>query len=166
MLYLPLPTIMNLIYRTMRLGNFMTSCSDKLCHHALSIKSSSIFWSSRLAKCPPANLCFVWHVVRNRKNDLRQKIRLVTIHFEPKKIKVPVTYGRNSVSNLASSNNVATNGVNGRTGNKTWCKCERCAPMETSIECVCCLEIPGICKPSFSSISCLNVCRSDPYFVI
>ena len=70
------------------------------------------------------------------------------------------------MNDLASSNDVATNGVNGRIGNKTWCKCERCAPMETSIEGVCCLEIPGICKPSFSSISCLKVCRSDPYFVI
>ena len=42
-LYLRLPTIMNLIFRTMRLENFMMSCSDKLCLHAISIKSSSIF---------------------------------------------------------------------------------------------------------------------------
>ena len=58
-----------------------------------------------------------------------------------------------------------TNGVNGRIDNKTWCKCECCAPMGTSIG-VCCLEIPEICKPRFSSASGLNVCRSDPYFVI
>ena len=58
-----------------------------------------------------------------------------------------------------------TNAVNGRIDNKTWCKCEYCAPMETSIG-VCCLEIPEICKPRFSSASGLNVCRSDPYFVI
>ena len=35
----------------------------------------------------------------------------------------------NSVSDLASSNDVVTNVVDGRTGNKTWCKCECCAPM-------------------------------------
>ena len=56
-LYLRLPAIMNLIFRTVRLGNFMTSCSDKLYHHAISIISSSIFWSFHLAKCPPAILC-------------------------------------------------------------------------------------------------------------
>ena len=82
------------------------------------------------------------------------------------KSKVPVAYGRNSVSDLASSNDVATNGVYGRTGNKTWCKYECCTPMETSIESACCLEIPEICKPRFLSISCLNVCRSDPHFVL
>ena len=48
--------------------------------------------------------------------------------------KFQLPYGRKSVSDLASSNYVATNGVNGRIGNKTWCKCECCAPMETSIE--------------------------------
>ena len=42
-LYLRLPTIMNLIFRTMRLENFMTSFRDKLCHRAINIKSSSIF---------------------------------------------------------------------------------------------------------------------------
>ena len=45
------------------------------------------------------------------------------------------------MSDLASSNDVATNGVNGRIDNKFWCKCECCAPMETSTEGVCCLEI-------------------------
>ena len=44
---------------------------------------------------------------------------------------------------LARNNNVTTNGVNGRIGNKT--KCECCAPLETNIEGVCCLEIPEIC---------------------
>ena len=38
------------------------------------------------------------------------------------------------MSDLVTSNDVATNGVNGRIGNKTWCKYECCAPMETSIE--------------------------------
>ena len=46
------------------------------------------------------------------------------------------------MSDLASSNDVATNGVNGRIGNKTWDKCECYAPMETSIERVSCVEIP------------------------
>ena len=69
------------------------------------------------------------------------------------------------MSDLASSSDVATNGMNGRIGNKTWCKCQCCAPVETSID-VCCLEMPGICKPRFSSTSCLNVCRSDPHFVL
>ena len=68
------------------------------------------------------------------------------------------------MSDLASSNDVATNGVNGRIGYKTWCKCECCAPMETSIEGVCCLEISEICKPRFSSTSSLNVCSLDPHF--
>ena len=49
---------------------------------------------------------------------------------------------------------------------KTWCKYECSAPMETSIEGVCCLETPEIYKPRFSSTSCLNVCRSDPSFLI
>ena len=39
--------------------------------------------------------------------------------LEPTKSKVPVAYGRNSVSDLASSNDAPTNGVNGRIGNKT-----------------------------------------------
>ena len=63
------------------------------------------------------------------------------------------------MSGLARSNDVATNGVNGRIGKKTWCKCECCAPVETGVEGVYCLEIIEICKRRFSS--CLNVCRSD-----
>ena len=43
------------------------------------------------------------------------------------------------------------------TGNKTWWKCEYCVPMETSIEGVCCLEVPEICKPRFPSTSFLWV---------
>ena len=68
------------------------------------------------------------------------------------------------MSNLASCNDVATNSVNGKIGYKTWCKCECFAPVETSIEGVCCLEIPEISKPRFSSTSCSNVCRLDPHF--
>ena len=97
-----------------------------------------------------------------------EKFGLQSYTLEPEKSKVPVDYGKNSVSDLASSNDVATNGVDGRIGNKTWCKYEMCkyAPMETSIEGVCCLEIPEICKRRFLSTSCLNVCRSDPHFVL
>ena len=80
--------------------------------------------------------------------------------------KVPIAYGRNTMCDLARNNNVTTNGVNGRIDNKTWCKCACCAPMETSIEGVCCLEIPEICKPRFSSTLCLYICRSDPHFVL
>ena len=95
-----------------------------------------------------------------------EKFGLQPYILEPTKSKVPVAYGRNSVSDLASINNVATNGVNSRIGNKTSCKCECCAPMETSIEGGCCLEIPQICKRRFLSISCFNVCRSDLHFVL
>ena len=43
-LYLRLPAIMNLIFRTVRLENFMTSCKDKLYHHTMTskIKSTSL----------------------------------------------------------------------------------------------------------------------------
>ena len=58
-------------------------------------------------------------------------------------------YDRNSMNDLAYSINAATNDVDGRIGNKTWRKCECCAPIETSIESVSCLEIPEICKPRF-----------------
>ena len=68
------------------------------------------------------------------------------------------------MSDLASSNDVATNDMNGRTGYKTWCKCKCFALTETSIEAGCCIGIPEICKPRFSSRSCLNVCRLDPHF--
>ena len=131
----------------MRLKNFKTSCRDKLYHHK-AIKSSLIFWSSYLSKCPPANFCLCLALSQ--------------------KSKVPVAYGKNSVSDLGISNDVTTNDVNVRIGNKTWWKCECCIPMETSIEGVCCLEITEICKRRFSSrfSSSLNFCRSDPHFVL
>ena len=68
-----------------------------------------------------------------------EKFRLQPYSLEPTKSKVPVAYGRNSMSDLGSSSNAAANDVDGRIGNKTCCKCECCAPMETSIESVCCL---------------------------
>ena len=94
-----------------------------------------------------------------------EKFDLQPYSLEPTKSKVPVGYGRNSVSDLPNSSNAATNDVDGGIGNKTWCKCECCAPMETSIVSVCCLEIPEICKPRFSGTLCLYVCRSDTCFI-
>ena len=72
------------------------------------------------------------------------------------------------MSYLASSHDVTTNGVNGRIRNNTWRICEGCAPMETKIEGVCCLDITKICKRRFSNrfSSCLNVCRSHTHFVL
>ena len=95
-----------------------------------------------------------------------EKFGLQPYSLEPTKSKVPGGYGRDSMSDLANSSNAATNDVDGRIGNKTWCKCECCAPMETSIESVCCLEIPEICKPRFSGTLCLYVCRSDLHFIL
>ena len=94
-----------------------------------------------------------------------EKFGLPPYSLEPTKSKVPVGYGRNSMSYLATSSNAATNDMDGRTGNKTWSKCECCAPMETSVESVCCLEIPEVCKPRFSGTFCLYVFRSDPHFI-
>ena len=108
---------------------------------------------------------FVCYWVRNRKNDWLRKIWLGTIFYWTDKIKVLVTYGRNSMSDLANSSNAATNDVDGRIGNETWCKCECCAPTETSIESVCCQEIPEICKARFSGALCLYVSRSDSHFI-
>ena len=143
---------MNLIFRTVRLENFIASYKDKLYHHAISITSSSIFSSSHLAKSLPAILCL--RLARGQKSKEWLTSKNLTCNqtlLNRKKNKVPVTYGRNSVSDLASSSDVAINGVNGRIGNKTWCNCECCASMETSIEGVCCQEIPQIWKPRFSS---------------
>ena len=94
-----------------------------------------------------------------------EKLGLEPDSLEAIKSKVLVAYGRDSVNDLARSTDLATNGVNGRIDNKTWCKCEWCAPMGTIREGVYCLEIPDICKPRFLSTSCLYVYRSDPHFV-
>ena len=94
-----------------------------------------------------------------------EKFDLQPYSLEPTKSKVPVGYGRNSVSDLPNSSNAATNDVDGGIGNKTWCKCECWTPMETSIGSLCCLEIPEICKPRFSGTLCLYVCSSDPDFI-
>ena len=50
-------------------------------------------------------------------NDFK-KVGLSPYFFELTKLKVPVAYGNNFVSDLASSNDVATSGVNGRIDNK------------------------------------------------
>ena len=118
-----------------------------------------------MAKCPLANLA--------QSQKLRQWLtseNLACNHtndtlLNKKPPKVPVTCGRNSVNDLASSNDVATYGVNGRIDNKTWCKCKCCTSMETNIS-FCCLELPEICKPRFTSALCLNLCRSHWYFVM
>ena len=69
------------------------------------------------------------------------------------------------MTDLANSSNAATNDVDRRIGNKILCKCECCAPLVTSTESVCCLEIPEICKPGFLGMLCLYVCRSDPHIL-
>ena len=46
-----------------------------------------------------------------------KKFGLSSYTLELRKSKVPVAYGRNSVSDLASSDDVTTNGVNGKIGN-------------------------------------------------
>ena len=94
-----------------------------------------------------------------------EKSGLQPYSLEPTNSKIPVGYGRNSMNDLANSSSATTNDVDGRIGNNTWCKCECCAPRETSTESVCCLEIPEICKPRFSGALGLYVCRSDPYFI-
>ena len=72
-----------------------------------------------------------------------KKYGLLPYSLEPAKSKVQVGYGKNSMRDLANSN-AATNDVDGRIDNKTWCKCECCAPMETSKESVCC-QVLRVC---------------------
>ena len=48
-----------------------------------------------------------------------EKFGLQPYSLEPKKSKVPVGYGRNSMSDLANSSKAATNDVDGRIGNKS-----------------------------------------------
>ena len=51
-----------------------------------------------------------------------EKFGLQPYSLEPRKSKAPVGYGWNSMSDLANSINAATNDVDGRIGNKTWCQ--------------------------------------------
>ena len=89
-----------------------------------------------------------------------EKFSLQPHSLELTKSKVPVAYGRNSMSDLASSSYAGTNDVDGRIANKTWCKRECCASMETG------MEISEICKPRFSGTLYLHICRSDPHFIL
>ena len=50
------------------------------------------------------------------------KFGLHPYSLELPKSKVPVGYGRKIMSDLASSSNAVTNDVDGRIGNKIWCK--------------------------------------------
>ena len=105
--YLRLSTIMNLVFCNARLGSFMTSCRDKLYHHTIKTKILIILFGKMYY--------FVWHLVRNQKNDWLWKTWLVTTSLKPKKSKFPVACDRNSVSDLGNRNDAATNGVDGRT---------------------------------------------------
>ena len=51
-----------------------------------------------------------------------KKFGLQPYSLELTKSKVPVGYGRNSMSDLTNSSNGATNDVDGRIGDKVWCK--------------------------------------------
>ena len=72
-----------------------------------------------MVKCPPANLCL--HLARSQKSkeQLTSKNSACdhTLLNLKKTTKVLVTYGRNSMSDLTSSNDVAIYNVNGRIGN-------------------------------------------------
>ena len=134
-LYLRLPAIMNLIFRTVRSENFIASCRDKLYHHTISNKTKFNFLIILFAKISSSkSLPSSGTESEIKKITDFEKFGLKSYsHLEPTKSKLPVAYGRNSVRDLASSNDVATNDVNGRIDNKTLCKCECCALMETSI---------------------------------
>ena len=141
----------------------MTSCRDKFYHHNISNKIKSNFLIIFFGKMFSSKSLPSYEIESEIENDwLRENS---PYSLEPTKSKVVVAYGSNFVRDMPSSNDVATDAVNGRIGNKT-CKFECCALMETSIKDVSCLEIPEIYKPRFSSPSCLNVCRSDPHFVL
>ena len=149
----------------MRLQDFMTSCRDKLYHHTISSKIKFNFLIILFGKMSSSK-SLPLSGTESEIERMTDFFRLVTLLSWTDKIKSSICYDRNSVKDLTSSNDIAENGMNGRIGNTTWCKFECCAPMKTSIECVCCPEIPEIRKPRFSSILCLHVCRSDPHFVL
>ena len=151
-LYFRLLTIMNLIFHMAILENFMMSRRDKLYHHTISNKIKFNFLIILFGKISfRKSLPLLGSALDIERMTDFEKFGLQPYTLEPTKSKVPVDYGRNSVSYLASSNDGTTNGVNGRIGNNAWCICEGCAPMETNIEGVCCLDITEICKRRFSS---------------
>ena len=145
----------------------MTSCRDKLYYHIISNKIEFnfliiLFGKMFSGKFLPSS---------DAESEIKkmtdfEKFGLLPYLLEPTKSKVPVAYDRNSVSDLASSNDVDRNVVIGRIGNKNWCKCGCCALMDTSIEGVCFLETPEIWKRRFSSTSCSYVFLSDLHIVV
>ena len=108
-----------------------------------------------MAKSPLVNLYLSGTELETERITDFEKFGLQLYSMKPTKSEVPVAYDRNPMSDLANNINVATKDMGGRIDNKTWCKCECCASMETSIESVCCLEIPEISKPRFSGMLCL-----------
>ena len=126
----------NFPYR--EIGNFITSCRDKLYHHTTSNKIKFNFLIILFGKMPsskPLPSSGTESEIE-RMTDF-EKFLLVTIHSWTNKIKSSsFLCGRNSVSDLASSNDVATKGVSDRFGYKTWCICECCASMDTNRRCL------------------------------
>ena len=122
----------NFPYREIR--KFMTSCRDKLYHHTISNKIKFNFLIILFGKMS-SNKSLPSSGTKSeieRMTDLEKFSLPYTL--EPTKSKVPVDCGRNSVSDLANSNDVTTNGVNVRISNQAWWKCECYATMETSIK--------------------------------
>ena len=131
----------------------------------LRLSAIMVKWSSYLVKCPLANLYLRLVLSQKPKEWLASKnlaCNHTLLNRQYQRFRFVMA---EILSDLANSSNAATNDVDGRIGNKTWCKCECSAPMETNIESVCCLEIPKICKPRFSGTLCLHICRSDPHFI-
>ena len=82
-----------------------------------------------------------------------EKVGLEPYFLEPTKSKTPVVYNQGNVSLDDDTTTQAENtddAPSGRIGNKEWCICGNCFPMETSFESICCMEIPEIHKPRFS----------------
>ena len=71
-LYLRLPAIMNLIFRTVRFEKFMTSCRDKLYHHTVSNKIKLNFHHLIQQNVLQQISAFVWHKVGNRKTNFEK----------------------------------------------------------------------------------------------
>ena len=131
------------------------------------MKSSSIFWSSYLAKCPPVNLCLRRALSQKLKERLASKkssCNHTLLHQKNQKFQLLMAEILWVIwpAAMIEPQMVWMVGIS----NKTWCKYKYWVPMETSMEGFCCLKIIEICKPRFSSTSCLNVCRSDPHFAL
>ena len=118
--YLRVPAIMNLIFCIVKWENFMRSCREKFYHQALGnrirfnfliILFDKMSFSKSLRSSGTESEI-------ERMTDF-EKFSLQPYTLQPAKSKVPVAYDSNYVSDLVSSNDVATNGVNGRIGSKT-----------------------------------------------